>query len=65
MFIYDRWGKLVYESKGTSEGWNGIRMDNGMKAEISSYVYYAMYPPGNEIISQYVQDASNMFGHHI
>lgn len=42
-FIYDRWGKLVFKSSGENCGWDGIRQDNGIKADISSYRYYASF----------------------
>ena len=43
VFIYDRWGKLVYQSNGNDSGWDGIRQDNGIKADVSSYKYYASF----------------------
>jgi gliding motility-associated-like protein len=39
LFIYDRWGKLVYQSNEINSGWNGIRQDNGISAESSSYSF--------------------------
>jgi len=39
LFIYDRWGKVVYQSKDIHSGWNGIRQDNGISAESSSYSF--------------------------
>lgn len=43
VFIYDRWGKLVFQSSGNNTGWDGTRQDNGIKADISSYKYYASF----------------------
>ena len=42
-FIYDKWGKLVYETTDINAGWNGIRQDNGKIAENSSYSYIAKF----------------------
>ena len=39
LFIYDRWGKLVYQSEDIHSGWNGIRQDNGLSAESASYSF--------------------------
>ena len=43
LFIYDRWGKLVYQSTDINGGWDGIRHDNGISAEISSYSFLARF----------------------
>jgi gliding motility-associated-like protein len=37
--IYDRWGKLVFESSNQSIGWNGLI--NGVRADAGVYGYYA------------------------
>lgn len=35
--IYDRWGRLVWETKDISEGWDGT--EGGKMADIATYVY--------------------------
>tara|TARA_B100001057_G_scaffold150483_1_gene150401 strand:- start:2093 stop:4309 length:2217 start_codon:yes stop_codon:yes gene_type:complete len=42
-FIYDKWGKLVYETTDINIGWDGIRIDNGKIADNSSYSYIAKF----------------------
>ena len=42
-FIYDKWGKLVYETTDVNTGWDGIRIDNGKIANNSSYSYIAKF----------------------
>ncbi|GIR13481.1 MAG: hypothetical protein CM15mP23_20560 [Cryomorphaceae bacterium] len=42
-FIYDKWGKLVYETTDINTGWDGIRIDNGKIADNSSYSYIAKF----------------------
>lgn len=37
--IYDRWGKLVYDSASINEGWDGTV--NGKPADVAVYVYTA------------------------
>lgn len=37
MMIYDRWGKLVYQTNNLAKGWNGTY--NGKDAEIGVYQY--------------------------
>ena len=37
--VFDRWGKMVYETKNISEGWDGKM--NGKDAELATYVYLA------------------------
>ena len=39
LFIYDSWGKLVYQSKDIHSGWDGIRQDNSISAEIAKYSF--------------------------
>jgi gliding motility-associated-like protein len=40
LFIYDRWGKQVYFSDNYNDlGWDGIRQDNGLPADINSYTF--------------------------
>lgn len=42
-FIYDKWGKLVYETTDINTGWDGIRQDNGKIADNSSYSFIAKF----------------------
>lgn len=42
-FVYDKWGKLVYETTDINTGWDGIRQDNGKIADNSSYSYIAKF----------------------
>tara|TARA_Y100000589_G_scaffold14197_1_gene11454 strand:- start:865 stop:3132 length:2268 start_codon:yes stop_codon:yes gene_type:complete len=42
-FIYDKWGKLVFETTDINTGWNGIRQDNGKIADNSSYSFIAKF----------------------
>ena len=42
-FIYDKWGKLVFETTDMNNGWNGIRQDNGKIADNSSYSFIAKF----------------------
>ena len=42
-FIYDKWGKLVFETTDMNTGWNGIRQDNGKIADNSSYSFIAKF----------------------
>ena len=37
MFIYDRWGMLIFESKTVGEAWNGTFKNN--KVQIDTYIY--------------------------
>lgn len=39
LFIYDAWGKLVFETNDIDEGWDGKRKDNGITAESGNYSY--------------------------
>jgi gliding motility-associated-like protein len=43
LFIYDRWGKLVFQSTDVNSGWDGIRQDNGTPAEIAAYSFLARF----------------------
>ena len=42
-FIYDKWGKLVFETTDINTGWNGVRQDNGKIADNSSYSFIAKF----------------------
>lgn len=41
MFIFNRWGELIYKSTDPLEGWDGTY--NGKKAQIDVYVYKVIY----------------------
>ncbi len=41
LFIYDRWGKLVYETQNLEEGWDGTF--NGENCPVGVYAYVAKY----------------------
>ena len=43
LFIYDIWGKLVFESNDINAAWDGTRKDNGLKAESGSYSYFSEF----------------------
>ena len=42
-FIYDKWGKLVFQTTEINNGWNGIREDNGKIADNSTYTFIAKF----------------------
>ncbi|MCK5337872.1 MAG: gliding motility-associated C-terminal domain-containing protein, partial [Bacteroidales bacterium] len=44
MYIYDRWGTLIYESSGLEEGWNGDY--KGSPAPVGTYAWLAIYDIG-------------------
>ncbi|MBU2650097.1 MAG: gliding motility-associated C-terminal domain-containing protein [Bacteroidetes bacterium] len=44
LFIYKRWGGLVFESKSITEGWDG--QYNGQPAPEGTYVYRVEYAVG-------------------
>ena len=41
LFLYDRWGELVFNSKDIEKGWDGTYMSK--KAQSGSYVWYVSY----------------------
>lgn len=51
MLIFDRWGRMVFESKNIDDGWNG--MFNGQYCEPDSYVWMVTINfRGQDIITQ-------------
>ena len=52
LLIYDRWGKLVFESNNVEEGWDGTI--NGQRANGGVYAYYAeiSFENGDAVIRQ-------------
>ena len=49
LIIYDRWGKLVFESENVYKGWDG--MNKGVQQPVGTYVYYLelLSPTGKKI----------------
>jgi gliding motility-associated-like protein len=43
LFIYDSWGKLVFETNDINLGWDGRRKDNGIKAAGGSYTFVSQF----------------------
>jgi gliding motility-associated-like protein len=39
MFIYDRWGKLVWQTGNFSKKWDGTNMFSGKESPVGTYVY--------------------------
>lgn len=39
LFIFDRWGELIFETSGVGNGWNGIPKNSTTLAPIDVYVY--------------------------
>jgi gliding motility-associated-like protein len=39
IYVYNRWGKLVYESKDIKQGWDGTDMKSGGECQQDAYVY--------------------------
>jgi gliding motility-associated-like protein len=39
MKIYNRWGKLVFETDDEFQGWDGRDKDNGLICPPGSYIY--------------------------
>jgi gliding motility-associated-like protein len=46
MYIYDRWGKLMFETSKINEGWDGT--SNGSNCATGVYVWVIYYKEGNE-----------------
>ncbi|MBL7922924.1 MAG: gliding motility-associated C-terminal domain-containing protein [Bacteroidia bacterium] len=38
-FIFDRWGKMIYQSNSLDKGWNGTYQNNGDPCPEGTYVY--------------------------
>ena len=53
MFIYDRWGDLIFESKGIKSEWDGTAND-GRTAQEDVYVWIVFATDHNEARHQYV-----------
>jgi gliding motility-associated-like protein len=48
MYIYDRWGELVYKTHDINEGWNGTKGNTGEVAtdDVYSYIIFIDSPEG-------------------
>jgi len=48
MFIYDRWGELVFKTNDINEGWNGTKGNSGDDAidDVYTYIIYINSPQG-------------------
>jgi len=49
MLIYDRWGKLLFETHDVEEGWDGS--SGGIKCQMGVYVWTIVYSDGKEDVS--------------
>lgn len=52
IYIYDRWGKLVYQSNDINAGWDGIRQDNGVPAETNAYSFIARFNTHRNVLQE-------------
>lgn len=54
LIIYDRWGKIVFQSKEPSDGWNGLLNNTGAPLPPGVYMYRAQWraPRGEEDFSE-------------
>ncbi len=52
MYVYDRWGELVFETKDYLQGWDGIRHDNGTDAKQDSYNFLILFNTHKNIIEK-------------
>ncbi len=43
LWIFDRWGEMIYHSTDINEGWNGRRNNTMQEAQIDVYVYKLKY----------------------
>ena len=43
MFIYDRWGKLVWQTGNFSKKWDGTNMFSGKEVPVGTYVYLVKF----------------------
>ncbi|MES2656930.1 MAG: gliding motility-associated C-terminal domain-containing protein, partial [Bacteroidota bacterium] len=39
IYVYNRWGKLVFQTKDIKQGWNGIDQKTGGECQQDAYVY--------------------------
>jgi gliding motility-associated-like protein len=39
IFIFNRWGQMVYKSSNPDEGWNGRTFNSGQECEQDAYIY--------------------------
>ncbi len=45
--IYNRWGKIVFESTNTNQNWNGYNLYEGSPCNSGTYFYVISYTDGN------------------
>ena len=43
MFIYDRWGKLIWQTGNFSKKWDGTNMFSGKEVPVGTYVYLVKF----------------------
>jgi hypothetical protein len=58
LYIYNRWGELVWESKDAAGRWGGTFGEAGVKAPAGVYVWKIEYKPTNT-------DEKNIVSGHI
>jgi gliding motility-associated-like protein len=46
--VYNRWGNLVWQSKGYTKPWQGENFRNGLPLPVATY-YYIIYPNGGSV----------------
>ena len=52
LYIYDRWGKLVFQTLDLLSGWDGIREDNGTEASQDAYTYLVLFNTKRNVIEK-------------
>jgi gliding motility-associated-like protein len=51
-YIYDRWGKLVFQTVDLLQGWDGIRDDNGTEATQGAYTFLVLFNTKRNVIEK-------------
>ena len=52
-FIFDRWGKMIYQSNSLEKGWNGTYYNNGDPCPEGTYVYLFKIYTGEPVPKEY------------
>ncbi len=52
-FIFDRWGKMIYQSNSLDRGWNGTYSNNGDACPEGTYVYLFKVYNGQPVPQEY------------